>query len=166
MELFPYSHGSDQWFSKTFHKCSWNLTVFFIFFSVESRQALGPTHPPIQWSLAPPSLGVKRPGRWADCSLTYSTEVKNSVAIPPLPHTSSWCGAKLLKHRGDFIFILPCYCFSGLTIWDILVLMWLIDYIAIQKQHPESITWLIPAYISPKTDIKDTQLRTLIGFTV
>jgi hypothetical protein len=36
------------------------------------------------------SLGFKRPRREADHSPSPSTEVKKNVAIPPLPHTSSW----------------------------------------------------------------------------
>jgi hypothetical protein len=39
------------------------------------------------------SPGVKRPGRGADHSSPSSAEVKNGVAMPPLPHTSSWLDA-------------------------------------------------------------------------
>jgi hypothetical protein len=39
------------------------------------------------------SLRVKRPGREADHSLPSSGEIKNSGAIPPLPHVSSWHSA-------------------------------------------------------------------------
>jgi hypothetical protein len=39
--------------------------------------------------------GVKRPGREVDHSLPCNAEVKNDGAIPPLPHKSSWRGAKL-----------------------------------------------------------------------
>jgi hypothetical protein len=39
------------------------------------------------------SQEVKRPGRETDHSLQSSAEVKNSGAIPPLSHTSSWRGA-------------------------------------------------------------------------
>jgi len=57
-----------------------------------SRQALGPTQPPIQWV-----LGVEQPRREADHSLTSSTE--NNV-------WSSWRGAQLKKkhHRDKFTF--------------------------------------------------------------
>jgi hypothetical protein len=37
--------------------------------------------------------GVKGRGCEADLSPPSSDEVKNGGAIPPLPHTSSWCGA-------------------------------------------------------------------------
>jgi hypothetical protein len=39
-----------------------------------------------------PSLGIQRPGREADLLPPSSAEVKNG-AVPPLPCTSSWCGA-------------------------------------------------------------------------
>jgi hypothetical protein len=32
-----------------------------------------------------------------------NVEVKNGEAIPPFPHTSSWRGAYLIKHRDTFI---------------------------------------------------------------
>jgi hypothetical protein len=54
--------------------------------------------------LLPP--GVKRPGREADHSHPSSTEVENGGGMSPLPHTSSWRGASLIKHR-DFTFTLP-----------------------------------------------------------
>jgi hypothetical protein len=38
-------------------------------------------------------LGVQQPGREVDHSPPSSAEVKNGGAIPPLAHTSSWCGA-------------------------------------------------------------------------
>ena len=37
-------------------------------FSKESRPALGPTRPPIQWAPGPLSPGVTRPGCEAGCS--------------------------------------------------------------------------------------------------
>jgi hypothetical protein len=36
--------------------------------------------------------GVKQTGRETDHSPAFSSDVKNGGAIPPLPHTSSWCG--------------------------------------------------------------------------
>jgi hypothetical protein len=47
-------------------------------FATESRPALGPIQPPIQWILGAISREVKLPER---------------AAIPPFPHTSSWRGA-------------------------------------------------------------------------
>jgi hypothetical protein len=49
---------------------------------------------------------VKQPAREADHSPPSSAEVKNDGAIPPLPHTSSWRGASLIKHRDNFKFVL------------------------------------------------------------
>jgi hypothetical protein len=62
-------------------------------FSIASRQALGPTQPPIQWLPGPPSPGVKRQRLEADHSPSSSAEVKNGGAIPLLPDISSWSGA-------------------------------------------------------------------------
>jgi hypothetical protein len=61
--------------------------------STAYRPVLGPTQPPVQWVLGAVSPGVKRPLREADHSPRSSAEVKNGGVIPPLPHTSSWCGA-------------------------------------------------------------------------
>jgi hypothetical protein len=47
-------------------------------------------------------LGVKRPGREADHSPPSSAAVMIRVAIPPLPNTPPWRGARL-KHRDSFI---------------------------------------------------------------
>jgi hypothetical protein len=62
-------------------------------FSMTSRPPLGPTQPPIQWEAMGVLLGVKWPGREADCSPPTSAEVENGGAIPPLTHTFSWRGA-------------------------------------------------------------------------
>jgi hypothetical protein len=56
----------------------------------------------VQWEPGAPSPGLKRPGREADHSTPFNVEVKNARAIPPLPHTSSWRGAYLVKHRHNF----------------------------------------------------------------
>jgi hypothetical protein len=59
-------------------------------FSAAFRRALGPI-PPIKCA---PGLGrLKRPGREADRLPPSGADVKNGGAIPPLPDTSSWCGA-------------------------------------------------------------------------
>jgi hypothetical protein len=49
-------------------------------------------------------MGVKRPGCEADHSPPSSTEVKNCGPIAPLPLTSSWRGASLIKHRDNLTF--------------------------------------------------------------
>jgi hypothetical protein len=51
-------------------------------------------------------LGVKRQGHETDHSPLSSAKVKNGGAILPLPHTSSWHGAYLIKPRDNFTFIL------------------------------------------------------------
>jgi hypothetical protein len=45
-------------------------------FTTVSRTALGPTQPPVQWTIGALSRGVKRPGREADHSPPSSAEVK------------------------------------------------------------------------------------------
>jgi hypothetical protein len=50
------------------------LEIFL--FTTESRKALGPTQPPIQWVPEALSLGVKRPRREADHSPPSRAEVE------------------------------------------------------------------------------------------
>jgi hypothetical protein len=76
-----------------------------LLFAIGSRPTLDPTQPPIQWVPVSFSPGVKRTGREADNSLLSSPEVKNSGAILPLPHTSSWSSAYLIKYRDKFVFL-------------------------------------------------------------
>jgi hypothetical protein len=52
----------------------------------QSRAALGPTEPPVQWVPGSLSPRIKRLGREDDRSPPSSAEVKNGGAIPPLPH--------------------------------------------------------------------------------
>jgi len=60
----------------------------FILFTTTSRPALEPTQPPIQRVQgAPPTPGVKQPGREADHSPPSSAEVKNVwsyTSTPPI----------------------------------------------------------------------------------
>jgi hypothetical protein len=67
--------------------------VGIFLFSTESRPALGPTKPPIQWVPGAVSPRVKRPGDETDHSLPSSAEVKNAWRYASIPHTSSWRGA-------------------------------------------------------------------------
>jgi hypothetical protein len=69
------------------------------------RLALGPTQPSIQWILESLSPGVKQLSYEADCSPPCSAKVKNGGAVLPLPHTFSWHGTYLIKHRN----VLPSY---------------------------------------------------------
>jgi hypothetical protein len=63
-------------------------------FTTASRTALGPTQPPVQWVSGALSVGVKRPGREADHSPPYSTEVKECVELYlHSRNTPSWRGA-------------------------------------------------------------------------
>jgi hypothetical protein len=57
----------------------------FFFFTIESRPALRPTQPPIQWVQEAPSLGVKRPGREADHSPPSCAKVKNAWSYTSTP---------------------------------------------------------------------------------
>jgi hypothetical protein len=45
-----------------------------------------------------------RHGREADQSPPFIAEVRTGGAIPPLPNTSSWHGAQLMKYRDSFTF--------------------------------------------------------------
>jgi hypothetical protein len=60
------------------------------------------------------SPGVKRQGREADHSPPSSVEVKNGRVVPPLPHTSTWCAAYLIKYRDKFTFY-QCVTISVFT---------------------------------------------------
>jgi hypothetical protein len=61
-----------------------------------------PTHPPIQLIPGALSPGIKRPGFEAHHLLSSNAEVKNGGAIPPLLHTSLWCGASVIRHNFTF----------------------------------------------------------------
>jgi hypothetical protein len=61
-----------------------------VVYSTVHRPALGPTQPPILWVLGALSAGVKWQGCEGGHSPPSNAELKNSGAIPPLPHTSSW----------------------------------------------------------------------------
>jgi hypothetical protein len=49
--------------------------------------------------------GVKRQGREADHSPPSSAEVKNGGALPSFTYIYSWRNALLIKHKGNFTFI-------------------------------------------------------------
>jgi hypothetical protein len=74
----------------------------FLFSRVSRPAALEPTQPPIKPGTNSPVL--KRQGYEADHSPPSSAEVNSGGAIPPLPYTSSWRCAYLIKHRDNFIF--------------------------------------------------------------
>jgi hypothetical protein len=75
--------------------------IFFLF-SITSRSAWGPTHPPIQTLLGAVSPAAKRQGR-----VPSSAEVRKGGAMPPLPHTSLWIGAYLSNFGDNFTLPLP-----------------------------------------------------------
>jgi hypothetical protein len=54
------------------------------------------------------SLGVNPPGREDNHVLPNGIEVRSGGAILLLPHTPSWRGAQLIKHRDNFTFYLLC----------------------------------------------------------
>jgi len=68
-----------------------------------SRLALGPTQPTIKRVPGVVSLGVKRPGREADRTPLFSTEVKNerSYTFTPQYVFMEWC---LVKNGYNFTF--------------------------------------------------------------
>jgi hypothetical protein len=71
----------------------------FLLYSTESKPALGPTQPSIQWVLGVFSPGVKHPESEADHSPPSIAEVKNGGAIPPLLYMFSWRGTYSIKPR-------------------------------------------------------------------
>jgi hypothetical protein len=66
---------------------------WFLLFATVSRMAVGPTHPPIEWSSGPPSPGVKPPALIADHSHPSSAEVKNAWSYASThPYVfMAWC---------------------------------------------------------------------------
>jgi hypothetical protein len=95
----------------------------FFFFTTASRQALGPTQPPIQWVPGVISLAIKLPGREADQSPPSSAEVKNAWSYTSTPQHAfmAWCSVKsagtalplplLFRFSNqNFVFISRLYC--------------------------------------------------------
>jgi hypothetical protein len=76
-----------------------------ILFTTTYRPPLGPTQPPVQLVPGALSLEVKRPGREANYSPPSSAEIKECVELYlRFRNTSSWRGAQLKRHRGNFTF--------------------------------------------------------------
>jgi hypothetical protein len=90
----------------------WGLGTFL--FTTVARNALGPTHPPIQWVPGALSLGVKWPGREAGHSPPSSAEVKNAWSYTSTPQYAfmTWC---LVKHMANFTYTFYFLEISGTT---------------------------------------------------
>jgi hypothetical protein len=76
------------------------------FFCTASKAALGP---PSLLSNGYRGLfrrGLKRTGREANHSPSFSANVKNGGATSPFPHSSAWCGVKLIKY--SIFYLLSC----------------------------------------------------------
>jgi hypothetical protein len=80
---------------------SWQWQKIFLYSSA-SRSALRATQPRIQCVTGALSPGVKRSGSEADHPTPSSVEIKNSGAIPPFFHTSSWPSANVITHKDNF----------------------------------------------------------------
>jgi hypothetical protein len=78
---------------------------FSLLHTVQTESGAHPASCPMDSGLSFP--GGKATGREANHSPPSSVDVKNYVAIPPLPHVSSWCSASLIKHRDNFTLYLP-----------------------------------------------------------
>jgi hypothetical protein len=78
---------------------------FFLYFII-FKSGLRPTQPLMQWVLGAVSPEVKRQGNEADHSPPSSTKANKGEAVFPLPYTSSWRGAQLIKARDSFVFVL------------------------------------------------------------
>jgi hypothetical protein len=98
-----------------------------ILFSNASRPALRPNKSPNQWIQGPFSSGIKWSGRKADHLPPSSSEVKSGGAMPPLPHTSSWLGASLIKHKENLTsaFTSQAYLYSNIGVLDGILLSFL-----------------------------------------
>jgi hypothetical protein len=59
--------------------------VWILLFATESRTALGPTQPPIQWVPGALSVEIKRPVREADHSAPSRAEVKEALIYTSTP---------------------------------------------------------------------------------
>jgi hypothetical protein len=81
---------------------SWQKKDFSFLHSVQTGSGSHPASN--KWVPGTLSPEVKRPEREADHSPPSNVEVKKGGAIPPLPHTSSWRDAYLIKHRYNFAF--------------------------------------------------------------
>jgi hypothetical protein len=92
-------HGLDDWGSRVL--CPVGLRIFL--FTTESRTALEPTQPPIQWVPGAFSLGVKRQGCEADHPPHLVSRLKNAWSYTSTPQYAfmAWC---LVKHRDNFTF--------------------------------------------------------------
>jgi hypothetical protein len=75
---------------------------FYQFYSIQTCSGAHPASYPMRTGCFSPK--VKQPGREADHQPPSNVEIKNGGAIPPLPNTSSWRGAQLIKHRDNFTF--------------------------------------------------------------
>jgi hypothetical protein len=75
-------------------------------FSTSCSPSLGPSQTRIQRELGALSPGVKWLGREADHS--FQTRPRRCGSVHPLPHTSEWCRAWLVKHRDFTFFIWSC----------------------------------------------------------
>jgi hypothetical protein len=81
--------------------------VFFLL-TTASRQALGPTQPPVQGVPVVLSPGVKLPGRKSDNKSSSSIEVKNAWSYTSIiPYViMAWC---FVKHRDNVTFTFERY---------------------------------------------------------
>jgi hypothetical protein len=84
-----FSRYSDELLARLAEFNSRQGQEFFLH-ATASRQALGPTQPPIQWEPRALSPGVKWQEHEAYHSPPFSGEVKNGRAIRPFPHASPW----------------------------------------------------------------------------
>jgi len=74
----------------------------FFLFATMSRPALGLSQPPTQWVPGDVAPGVEYWNMKLTACLRLMLRLRMHGAVPPLLHTSSWCGAYLSIR---FIFI-------------------------------------------------------------
>jgi hypothetical protein len=104
LPFFPTSHGA-----RFRHVFSLQFRFFRNFaWIAQSLLVLGRTQSRIYWVPRALTPSVQRSGSETDHPPPFSADVIRIVQLyRHSPHTSSWLGAKLIKHSDNFMFTLP-----------------------------------------------------------
>jgi hypothetical protein len=83
------------------YKSNYSILRLIVFYSYRQYRLWVP--PSLLYILGAVSPGINLPGHETDHSLPSNADVKNDGAIHPLPLTSSWRNAEIIKSRDNFI---------------------------------------------------------------